>query len=180
MLKDGIVRKPSMSQYLPTSWSKSGRCHNYSSSSMSAYSTCSSGEGEVFSSSSSESEENETEIIEEEGESKLTLSKCVCRVLELIVKPKPIIKLLLSIKENWRPLISFIQPCFLLLKLGLPVASCGWSLVYSVIASFSFHLNLKSYDALNVFFLKLLCQLRFVQYYVQLSQFSFLNIEWKF
>lgn len=73
MLKDGIVRKPSMSQYLPTSWSKSGRCHNYSSSSMSAYSTCSSGEGEVFSSSSSESEENETEIIEEEGESKLTL-----------------------------------------------------------------------------------------------------------
>lgn len=60
---------------------------------MSAYSTCSSGEGEVFSSSSSESEENETEIIEEEGESKLTLSKCVCRVLELIVKPKPIIAL---------------------------------------------------------------------------------------
>ncbi|CAH3028774.1 unnamed protein product, partial [Porites evermanni] len=73
MLKDGIVRKPSMSQYLPTSWSKSGRCHNYSSSSMSAYSTCSSGEGEVFSSSSSESDENETEIIEQEGESKLTL-----------------------------------------------------------------------------------------------------------
>ena len=83
MLKDGIVRKPSMSQYLPTSWSKSGRCHNYSSSSMSAYSTCSSGEGEVFSSSSSESEENETEIIEEEGESKLTLSKFVCRGLGL-------------------------------------------------------------------------------------------------
>lgn len=82
MLKDGIVRKPSMSWYLPTSWSKSGRCHNYSSSSMSAYSTCSSGEGEVFSSSSSESEENETEI-EQEGESKLTLSKCVCRGLGL-------------------------------------------------------------------------------------------------
>lgn len=50
---------------------------------MSAYSTCSSGEGEVFSSSSSESEENETEIIEEEGESKLTLSKFVCRGLGL-------------------------------------------------------------------------------------------------
>lgn len=82
MLKDGIVCKASMSWYLPTSWSKSGRCHNYSSSSMSAYSTCSSGEGEVFSSSSSESEENETEI-EQEGESKLTLSKCVCRGLGL-------------------------------------------------------------------------------------------------
>ena len=78
MLKKGTVQRPSMSQFLPTSWPHSDRHHTASTGSMSAYSTCSSEEGEVFSSSSEsdEAETDESAQIEEEGESKLALSEC--------------------------------------------------------------------------------------------------------
>ena len=79
-LKKGPVHRPSMSQYLPPSWPKSGRGsdrrHTTSSSSMSCYSSCSGGEADVFTSSESDEADNEdTTEIEEEGESKLTISK---------------------------------------------------------------------------------------------------------
>jgi len=81
MLRNGTVPRPSMSQYLPTSWPSSQK--KSSNSSMSAYSTCSSG-GEVFSSSESdEFETDESAGIEEEGESKLTLSEST-KTLQLI------------------------------------------------------------------------------------------------
>ena len=80
MLKKGPVKRPSMSQYLPPSWPKSGhpkdRLQTFSSSSMSAYSTCSSGEADVFTSSESdEAETEESTEVEEEGESRLTISE---------------------------------------------------------------------------------------------------------
>lgn len=81
MLKRESVQRPSMSQYLPPSWPKSGHATDRlqtSSSSMSAYSTCSSGEADVFTSSESdEAETDEATEAEEEGESKLTISKCI-------------------------------------------------------------------------------------------------------
>lgn len=84
MLKKGSVKRPSMSQYLPPSWPKSGRpkdrLHTLSSSSMSTYSTCSSGEADVFTSSESdetESDESTEVTVEEEGESRLTISEYI-------------------------------------------------------------------------------------------------------
>lgn len=80
-LKKGSIKRPSMSQYLPPSWPKSGhttdRLQTLSSSSMSAYSTCSSGEADVFTSSESDEAETDesTEVEEEEGESRLTISE---------------------------------------------------------------------------------------------------------
>ncbi|KAL9955305.1 hypothetical protein ACROYT_G036611 [Oculina patagonica] len=78
-LKKGSIKRPSMSQYLPPSWPKSGhvtdRLQTLSSSSTSAYSTCSSGEADVFTSSESDEAETDdsTEVEEEEGESRLTI-----------------------------------------------------------------------------------------------------------
>lgn len=75
MLKKGVVHRPSMSQYLPSSWQTSDKHQTMSTSSLSAYSTCSGEEADVFSSSSSSSSESETDAaeIEEEGESKLAM-----------------------------------------------------------------------------------------------------------
>lgn len=80
MLKKESVKRPSMSQFLPPSWPKSGdvtdRLQILRSSSMSAYSTCSSGEADVFTSSESDdAETKESTEVEEEGESKLTISE---------------------------------------------------------------------------------------------------------
>ena len=77
MLKKGVVHRPSMSQYLPSSWQTSDKCQTIRTSSLSANSTCSGEEADVFSSSSSSSEsETDAAEIEEEGESKLAMSKC--------------------------------------------------------------------------------------------------------
>ena len=78
VLKKGIVCRPSMSQYLPTSWSRSNGYSTASTSSLeSADSACSSGEGDAF--TSSESDDTETDQvaeIREEGEFKLSHSEC--------------------------------------------------------------------------------------------------------
>lgn len=69
-LKKVPVHRPSMSQYLHSSWSKSSQGIDkgqISVSTLSAYTSYSSGEGDVFTSSESEETENE------EGESKLTI-----------------------------------------------------------------------------------------------------------
>ena len=78
MLKKGIVCRPSMSQYLPTSWSRSSGYSTASTSSLvSADSTCSSGEGDAFTSSESDEAETEEAVeTHEEGEFKLSLSEC--------------------------------------------------------------------------------------------------------
>lgn len=75
MLKKGIVCRPSLSQYLPTSWSRSSGYSTASTSSLvSADSTCSSGEGDAFTSSESdEAETDEAAETHEEGEFKLSL-----------------------------------------------------------------------------------------------------------
>ena len=80
MLKKESVKRPSMSQFLPSSWPKSGdmtdRLQILRSSSMSAYSTYSGGEADVFTSSESDdTETDESTEVEEEGESKLTISE---------------------------------------------------------------------------------------------------------
>lgn len=80
MLKKESVKRPSMSQFLPPSWPKSGDGTDglqiLTSSSMSAYSTCSSGEADIFTSSESDDAETEESTeVEEEGESKLTISE---------------------------------------------------------------------------------------------------------
>lgn len=76
-LKKVPVQRPSMSQYLHSSWSKSSHGldkQQISVSSLSAYNSYSSGEGDAFTSSESDETDNEysTEL-EEQGESKLTI-----------------------------------------------------------------------------------------------------------
>lgn len=69
-----------MSQFFPPSWPKSGDgidgVEILRSSPMSLYSTCSSEEADVFTSSDSDdAETDESTEIEQEGESKLTISE---------------------------------------------------------------------------------------------------------
>ncbi|XP_020620664.1 patatin-like phospholipase domain-containing protein 2 [Orbicella faveolata] len=78
MLKKGSIKRPSMSQFFPPSWPKSGDgidgVEILRSSPMSLYSTCSSEEADVFTSSDSDdAETDESTEIEQEGESKLTI-----------------------------------------------------------------------------------------------------------
>lgn len=80
MLKKGSIKRPSMSQFFPPSWPKSGDgidgVEILRSSPMSPYSTCSSEEADVFTSSDSDdAETDESTEIEQEGESKLTISE---------------------------------------------------------------------------------------------------------
>lgn len=80
MLKKGSVKRPSMSQFFPPSWPKSGDATDgleiLRSSPMSPYSTYSSEEGDAFTSSDSDdAETDESAEIEQEGESKLTISE---------------------------------------------------------------------------------------------------------
>lgn len=78
MLKKGSIKRPS--QFFPPSWPKSGDATDsleiLRSSPMSPYSTCSDEEADVFTSSDSDdADTDESTEIEQEGESKLTVSE---------------------------------------------------------------------------------------------------------
>lgn len=79
MLKKGSIKRPS--QFFPPSWPKSGDATDSleilrSSPPMSPYSTCSNEEADVFTSSDSDdADTDESTEIEQEGESKLTVSE---------------------------------------------------------------------------------------------------------
>ena len=78
MLKKGSIKRPSMSQFLPPSWPRSGDATKSLEilSPMSPYSTCSSEEADVFTSSDSDdADTDESTEVEQEGESKLTISE---------------------------------------------------------------------------------------------------------
>lgn len=81
MLKKGSIKRPS--QFFPPSWPKSGDATDSleilrSSPPMSPYSTCSNEEADVHVFTSSDSDDADTDEsteIEQEGESKLTVSE---------------------------------------------------------------------------------------------------------